>query len=324
MMVGFVNSYFQSSIMDFENICLFSPVELQNREAMISKEILKKVRKIEIRTKGMVNNIMGGEYQSAFKGRGMEFSEVREYTYGDDIRQIDWNVTARTGDPFIKMFEEEREQTLMLCVDISPSGIFGSLNQNKMELAIEICAVLAFSAIKNNDKVGLVLFSDVIEKVIPPKKGRLHVLRLIRELLTTEPEGPGTDISEALGYVNRLLNRKAIVVMASDFQDAEYERQLKITSRKHDFVSIIINDRLEDELPELGLIPLKDAETGREVLIDTSNPNVRKAYKKRRLKEKKELRDQFLRMKIDTIELHTNESYVRPLMNFFHRRVNRY
>ncbi len=291
---------------------------------MISKEILKKVRKIEIHTKGMVNNIFGGEYQSAFKGRGMEFSEVRAYTYGDDIRQIDWNVTARTGEPFIKMFEEEREQTLMLCVDISPSGIFGSRTQSKMELAIEICAVLAFSAIKNSDKVGLVLFTDVIEKVVPPKKGRIHVLRLIRELLTTEPEGTGTDISEALSYVNRLLNRRAIVVMASDFQDENYDKQLKITNKKHDLVSIFINDKLEDELPDLGLIPLKDAETGQEVLVDTSSKKVRQAYQKRRITEKKQIRNQFLRMKIDTIELHTNESYVQPLMNFFHRRARRY
>ncbi len=291
---------------------------------MISKEILKKVRKIEIHTKGMVNNIFGGEYQSAFKGRGMEFSEVRAYTYGDDIRQIDWNVTARTGEPFIKMFEEEREQTLMLCVDISPSGVFGSRTQSKMELAIEICAVLAFSAIKNSDKVGLVLFTDVIEKVVPPKKGRIHVLRLIRELLTTEPEGTGTDISEALSYVNRLLNRRAIVVMASDFQDDNYDKQLKITNKKHDLVSIFINDKLEDELPDLGLIPLKDAETGQEVLVDTSSKKVRQAYQKRRITEKKQIRNQFLRMKIDTIELHTNESYVQPLMNFFHRRARRY
>ena len=291
---------------------------------MISKEILKKVRKIEIRTKGMVNNIFGGEYQSAFKGRGMEFSEVRQYNYGDDIRQIDWNVTARTGDPFIKMFEEEREQTLMLCVDISPSGIFGSLSQSKMELAIEICAVLAFSAIKNSDKVGLVLFTDVIEKVVPPKKGKTHVLRLIRELLTTEPKGSGTDISEALSYVNRLLNRRAIVVMASDFQDSGYDRQLKITNQKHDLVSIIINDRLEDNLPDLGLIPLEDAETGEEVLVDTSSEKLREAYKEKRSKAKKELREKFIRSKIDTIELHTNESYVKPLMNFFQRRVNRY
>jgi uncharacterized protein (DUF58 family) len=291
---------------------------------MISKEILQKVRKIEIRTKGMVNSLFGGEYQSAFKGRGMEFSEVREYTYGDDIRQIDWNVTARTGDPFIKQFEEEREQTLMLCVDISPSGIFGSENQSKMELSIEICAVLAFSAIKNGDKVGLILFTDEIEKVIPPKKGRTHVLRLIRELLTTEPEGTGTDLSEALSYVNRLLNRRAIVILASDFQDEDYDRQIKITNRKHDLVNIFINDRLEDELPDLGLIPLKDAETGKEVLVDTSNPKVRKAYQKKRFVRKKKLLDHFLRMKIDTIELKTNQSYIRPLMTFFRKRMHRY
>src|SRR6056297_2103662 len=244
---------------------------------MISKDALKKIRKLEIRTKGLVNNIFGGEYQSAFKGQGMEFTEVRTYTYGDDIRQIDWNVTARNDEPYIKVFEEEREQTLMLCVDISPSGLFGSKNQSKMELSIEICAVLAFSAIKNGDKVGLVLFTDEIEKVIPPKKGRLHVLRLIRELLTTEPEGTGTDISEALSYVNRLLNRRAIVVMASDFQDDNYDKQLKITNKKHDLVSIFINDKLEDELPDLGLIPLKDAETGQEVLVDTSSKKVRQA-----------------------------------------------
>lgn len=291
---------------------------------MISKEILQKVRKIEIRTKGKVNNLFGGEYQSAFKGRGMEFSEVREYTYGDDIRQIDWNVTARTGDPFIKQFEEEREQTLMLCVDISPSGIFGSHGQSKMELSIEICAVLAFSAIKNGDKVGLILFTDEIEKVIPPKKGRLHVLRLIRELLTTEPKGKGTDISEALSYVNRLLNRRAIIVLASDFQDDRYDRQLKITNRKHDLVNIFINDKFEDELPNLGLVPLRDAETGEEVLVDTSSEKVRKEYKKKREKAKHQLRDQFLRMKIDMIELETNASYIRPLMTFFRRRMHRY
>ena len=291
---------------------------------MISKEILQKVRKIEIRTKGMVNNIFGGEYQSAFKGRGMEFSEVRQYIYGDDIRQIDWNVTARTGDPFIKKFEEEREQTLMLCIDISPSGVFGSQNQSKMELSIEICAVLAFSAIKNGDKVGLILFTDEIEKVIPPKKGRLHVLRLIRELLTAEPQGKGTDISEALSYVNRLLNRRAIIVLASDFQDKGYDRQLKITNRKHDLVNIFINDHLEDELPDLGLLPLKDAETGEEVLVDTSSAKVRKQYQKRRLQHKENLRNEFLRKKIDMIELETNASYIRPLVSFFRRRMHRY
>ncbi|MBD3615867.1 MAG: DUF58 domain-containing protein [Gracilimonas sp.] len=291
---------------------------------MIPKEILKKIRKLEIQTKGIVNTLFGGEYQSAFKGRGMEFSEVRAYTYGDDIRQIDWNVTARTGDPFIKIFEEEREQTLMLCIDISQSGTFGSQSQSKMDLAIELCAVLAFSAIKNSDKVGLVLFSDHIEKVVPPKKGRTHVLRLIRELYTTKPTGTGTDIADALSYINRLLDRRAIVVLASDFQDNNFEKQLRITNQKHDLVSIIINDELEDELPHIGLVKVRDAETGAEKMVDTSSSKVRKAYKIRRMEQKAYIHDKMLKMKIDAVEVKTNKSYVQPLMNFFKRRGSRY
>lgn len=291
---------------------------------MIPKEILKKIRKLEIQTKGIVNTLFGGEYQSAFKGRGMEFTEVRAYTYGDDIRQIDWNVTARTGDPFIKIFEEEREQTLMLCIDISQSGTFGSQDQSKMDLAIELCAVLAFSAIKNSDKVGLVLFSDHIEKVVPPKKGRTHVLRLIRELFTTKPTGTGTDIADALSYINRLLDRRAIVVLASDFRDDEFEKQLRITNQKHDLVSIIINDQLEDELPDIGLVTLRDAETGAEKIVDTSSSKVRKAYKIKRMEQKAYIHDMMLKMKIDAVEVQTNESYVQPLMNFFQRRGSRY
>ncbi|WP_421774502.1 DUF58 domain-containing protein [Gracilimonas sp.] len=291
---------------------------------MIPKEILKKIRKLEIQTKGIVNTLFGGEYQSAFKGRGMEFSEVRAYTYGDDIRQIDWNVTARTGDPFIKVFEEEREQTLMLCIDISQSGTFGSQSQSKMDLAIELAAVLAFSAIKNSDKVGLVLFSDHIEKVVPPKKGRTHVLRLIRELYTTKPTGTGTDIADALSYINRLLDRRAIVVLTSDFQDKDFEKQLRITNQKHDLVSIIINDHLEDELPDIGLVKIRDAETGAEKMIDTSSRKVRKAYEIRRMEQKAYIHDKMLKMKIDAVEVQTNESYVQPLMNFFKRRGSRY
>lgn len=291
---------------------------------MVSKEVLKKIRKLEVQTKGIVNTLFGGEYQSAFKGRGMEFSEVRAYNYGDDIRQIDWNVTARTGDPYIKIFEEEREQTLMLCVDISPSGSFGTLNQTKMDLAIEICAVLAFSAIKNSDKVGLVLFSDHIEKVVPPKKGRTHVLRLIRELYTTKPNGKGTSIANALSYINRLLDRRAIVVLASDFQDSNFDKQLRITNQKHDLVSIRVNDEHEDTLPDLGIIPFKDSESGQEIMLDTSSKTVRETYRKRRLENKKELADKLLKMKIDSVEVNTNQSYVQPLMNFFLRRVNRY
>lgn len=291
---------------------------------MISKEILKKVKLLEVRTKGLVNSTFGGEYQSAFKGRGMVFSEVRKYQYGDDIRDIDWNVTARSDEPFIKVFEEEREQTLMLCIDISSSGLFGSQNQRKMDLATEICAVLAFSAIKNSDKVGLILFTDRIEKVVPPKKGRTHVLRLIRELFTTKSEGSGTDISEALYYTNRVLNRRSIVMLASDFQDEGYEHQLKITKKKHDLVNIIIHDHLEDDLPDIGLVPLQDAETGEQMLIDTSSQKVRKTYKARRLREKAELRDKLKRMKADSVFLKTNEDYVEPLMRFLERRVQRY
>jgi uncharacterized protein (DUF58 family) len=291
---------------------------------MISKDILKKVRKLEIQTKGLVNNIFGGEYQSAFKGRGMEFSEVRAYSYGDDVRQIDWNVTARNGEPYVKIFEEEREQILMLCVDISPSGFFGSLSQTKMELAIELSAVLAFSAIKNGDKVGLVLFSDHIEKVIPPKKGRTHVLRLIRELLTTKPKGKSTNIAEALSYVNRLLDRRAIIVLASDFEDSSFDKQLKITNRKHDLVNIIIHDEHEEFLPDMGLIPFTDPETGEELLIDTSSKKVRSAFRARRLEKRAALKEKFLKSKIDSIEVKTNRSYVKPLINFFHRRLQRY
>lgn len=291
---------------------------------MVSKDILSKIRKLEIRTKGLVNNVFGGEYQSAFKGRGMEFSEVREYTFGDDIRQIDWNVTARNGEPYIKVFEEEREQTLMLCVDISPSGFFGSRSQTKMELAIEICAVMAFSAIKNSDKVGLVLFSDKIEKVVPPKKGRTHALRLIRELYTTKPSGTKTSISEALSYVNRLLNRKSIIVLASDFLDQSFDKQHRITARKHDLVNLVINDSLEDELPNIGLVPLVDAETGRQTIIDTSSKKVRAAYQDKVLKQKMELREYFVRNKMDSIDVYTNESYMKPLINFFQRRIKRF
>lgn len=291
---------------------------------MISKEILSKIRKLEIHTKGLVNNIFGGEYQSAFKGRGMEFSEVREYTFGDDVRQIDWNVTARNRKPYIKVFEEEREQTLMLCVDVSPSGFFGSRSQTKMELAIEICAVLAFSAIKNGDKVGLVLFSDKIEKVVPPKKGRTHVLRLIRELYTSEPSGEKTSIANALSYVNRLLNRKAIVVLASDFQDSDYEKQHRITSQKHDLVNLIVNDSFEEHLPNIGVVPFADAETGEQTMIDTSSRKVRVQFERSVREKKRELKEYMMKNKMDSVDVYTNQSYIRPLINFFQRRTSRF
>lgn len=291
---------------------------------MIDKEIFKKVRKLEIRTKGLVHNLFGGEYQSAFKGRGMVFSEVRQYQYGDDIRMIDWNVTARTGDPYVKIFEEEREQTLMLCVDVSPSGIFGSHNQRKRDVAIELCAVLAFSAINNSDKVGLVLFSDRIEKMVPPRKGRLHALRIIRELYTSEPVGLKTDIGGTLTYINKLLKRRSIVVLASDFIAPDYDKELKVTNNKHDLVSILIEDPLENELPILGIVPFRDAETGMVRMVDTNSAKVRQAYDKRR-KQRRELRMKHFRdLKVDQVTVSTNESYVEPLMTFFERRVKRY
>ncbi|MBK98016.1 MAG: DUF58 domain-containing protein [Balneola sp.] len=291
---------------------------------MISKEILKKIRKLEIQSKGLVNNLFGGEYQSAFKGKGMAFSEVRSYSYGDDIRQIDWNVTARTGEPFIKIFEEEREQTLMLCVDISNSGNLGNRTYNKSEFTIEICAVLAFSAIQNDDKVGLILFSDVVEKVVPPKKGKKHVLRIIRELYTTKATGNGTSISIALNYVNRILNRKSIIVLASDFQDSEYEISLKITNQKHDLVNLSIRHPFEEQLPNLGILPLYNAETAEHVVVNSSNKKLR-AHLQAKLKAKHDAFDmRMVKLQMDTIVVHTNKSYVQPLMSFFQRRMSRY
>lgn len=291
---------------------------------MISKEIFKKVRKLEIQTKGLVNNLFGGEYTSAFKGRGMTFSEVRPYQYGDDIRQIDWNVTARSGDPYIKVFEEEREQTLMLLVDVSPSNFFGSEGQRKIDLATELAAVLAFSAIKNNDKVGLLLFTDRVEKIVHPRKGRTHVLRLIRELYSYEPYGKQTDINIALEYTNRLLNRRSIVILVSDLQAPDFQKQLRITHQKHDLVSVTIQDRFENELPDLGIIPYYDAEIGRYELVDTSSPKVRAAFGERRKLRRENMSQLFRKFGIDSIDLHTNRSYVEPLMNFFKRRTARY
>lgn len=291
---------------------------------MISKEIFAKVRKLEIRTKGLVNNIFGGEYTSAFKGRGMTFSEVRPYQYGDDIRQIDWNVTARTGDPYIKIYEEEREQTLFLLVDISSSGQFGSNLQRKIDLATELAAVLSFSAIKNNDKVGLLLFTDRIEKVVMPRKGRSHVLRLIRELYATKPTSSRTDINVALEYAGSVLNRRSVVILVSDFQAPDFDRKLRIINKKHDLVNIYIRDPFEDELPELGLVPFFDTETGNFELVDTSSKKVRMAFKQRRTQRALTLNNRFKSLGIDTVHVETNKSYIEPLMNFFQRRNQRY
>ncbi len=243
---------------------------------MIPKEILKKVKRIEIATRGVVNEIFSGEYHSVFKGRGMEFSEVREYQYGDDIRTIDWNVSARMDHLFVKVFEEERELTVMLLVDVSSSGNFGTASQMKGEIAAELCAVLAFSAIKNNDKVGLIIFSDKIEKFIPPRKGKQHVLRVIREILYFKPEDSQTNLNVALEFLIKVIRRRSIVFLVSDFMTEEYEKALQVTNKKHDVIAIDIIDPREVELPNIGFIELEDAETGETVLVDTSRLSCQK------------------------------------------------
>ncbi len=291
---------------------------------MISKDILAQVRRLEIRTKGLVNNLFGGEYHSAFKGRGMIFSEVRPYQYGDDIRQIDWNVTARTGDPHIKVFEEEREQTLMLLVDISPSGLFGSGSRRKIDLITELCAVLAFSAIHNKDKVGLVLFTDRIEKVVFPRKGRTHVLRLIRDLYATQPVGKGTDISEALTFTNKVLNRRSIVILASDFITDGYEAAIRVTNRKHDLVNIHVMDPLEQRMPDLGLLPLLDAESGSVRWMPTFLPSVRKKFAIEREQRLLGIETRFKQLQLDHIRILTTESYIEPLREYFIKRSKRH
>jgi uncharacterized protein (DUF58 family) len=291
---------------------------------MIPKEILKKVREIEIYTNRLVNDVLAGEYHSVFKGRGMEFSEVREYQPGDDIRNIDWNVTARMGRPFVKLHVEERELTVILLIDASASGNFGTVNQMKGELAVELCAVLAFSAIRNNDKIGLIIFTDDVEQYIPPKKGKNHVLRVIRELLYFESRGTGTNIQAALEYLTRVMKRKAVVFLVSDFIAEGYEQSLHIISRKHDLIPITITDPREKELPEVGLLELEDAETGEMIMLDTFDTNVRKAYRDLALRQQTAREQLFRSMNMDHIDVRTNEPYVNALINFFRRRASRY
>lgn len=291
---------------------------------MIPKDILKKVKRIEIQTRGLVNDVLSGEYHSVFKGRGMEFSEVREYQYGDDVRTIDWNVSARMGHPFVKVFEEERELTVMLLVDVSSSGDFGTVERMKGELAIEICALLAFSAIKNNDKVGLIIFTDRIEKFVPPKKGKKHVLRVLRELLYHEPEGRGTDISMALEYLSRIIHRRAVVFLVSDFIAPDYQKAMQIANKRHDLVAITITDPREMDLPDIGLIELEDAETGEVVLLDSADVTTRQMFTAE-TSELKLKRDKLLRsMSIDSIDVRTDISYVEPLIKFFRARAKRF
>jgi uncharacterized protein (DUF58 family) len=291
---------------------------------MTTKELLKQVRQVEIRTRGLVNQVFSGEYHSVFKGRGMEFSEVREYQFGDDIRNIDWNVTARFGHPFIKIFEEERELTVILAVDLSGSLIFGTVEKTKQQVAAELSAILAFSALKNNDKVGLVLFTDKIEKFVPPRKGRKHVLRIIREVLSFKPEGKSTNIKAALEFLNNTIKKRSIVFFLSDFMDEGYEKILRTIGKKHDLIGIVLNDLREREIPSIGLVKLSDAETGKERWIDTSSSKVRKKLKDIKEQMKVNRKRLFLTSGIDSVEINTGENYVVPLIHFFKLREKRW
>ncbi len=288
---------------------------------MKTKDLLKKVRKIEIKTRKLSSNIFGGEYQSTFKGRGMTFSEVRSYQYGDDVRTIDWNVTARYNEPFVKVFEEERELTLMLLVDISGSEQFGSTNELKKNIVTEISATLAFSALQNNDKVGLILFSDSIELYIPPSKGKTHVLRIIRELIEFKPSSKKTNLSEALKFLVDVTKKKSIVFILSDFISDQYEKNLKIAANKHDLTGIRVYDKLETEIPNLGIVPMYDQETGQVTMVDTSSKKTRESYKSFNFLSKKRFTDLFFKNGAGTINCSTDESYVKKLLNYFKNRA---
>ncbi len=287
---------------------------------MDTKEILKKVRKIEIKTRRLSDHIFSGEYHSSFKGRGMTFSEVRQYQFGDDIRSIDWNVTARYHEPFVKVFEEERELTMMLMVDISASESFGTTIQFKRDMITEISATLAFSAIQNNDKVGLLLFSDEIELFIPPKKGKTHVLRIIRELIEFHPKSKKTDITHALRYLSNVIKKKAIVFILSDFMDDNYDNALKIVGKKHDVTGIRVYDRYETEIPKLGMVPIQDAESGKIILVNTNSKIVRNNYKANYLKTVDYFETTFKKSGSGTINTRIDESYVKKLLGYFKRR----
>ena len=292
--------------------------------AGIAQDRLKAVRRIEIRTNRLVSEGMGGEYHSVFKGRGMEFAEVREYVAGDDIRTIDWNVTSRTGTTFVKRFVEERELTVMLLVDVSGSGVFGSGARTKMELAAEVAAVLAFAAIRNNDRVGAIVFSDTIERYMPPRRGRRHVLAVVRELLWPQPVSRGTDIAGALTFLSRVAVKKAIVFLISDFRSSGFEKSLRLAHRKHDVIAVQVRDPREEILPPVGLLSLEDAETGEVRLVDASSARVRDAWAAAERERRDRLALLFRRSGIDTIDLETTRPYDRPLLAFFRQRERRF
>jgi len=287
---------------------------------MSTSSLLKKVRQIEIKTKGISNHLFAGEYHTAFKGKGMAFSEVREYQPGDDVRSIDWNVTARYNTPFVKIFEEEREMTVMMLIDVSASENFGTRKQFKRELATEIAAILAFSAIKNNDKVGVIFFTDKVEKFIPPKKGKSHILRIIREVLAFKPQSKGTDISGALEYFNSVIKKRSICFVLSDFISSSFEKPLRIASNKHDIVGLRIYDKREDSLPNVGLVPMQDAETDDIIFVDTSNKEVRTIFAENRAIKIKAIKKSFSTSGLDLINITTGNDYIKPLINFFKNR----
>ena len=290
---------------------------------MIPKDLIKKIRRIQIRTSHMADDVLAGQYHSAFKGQGMEFEEVREYTPGDDIRSIDWNVTARQGRPFIKRFREERELTVMLLADVSASQGFGTAGQLKRELAAEVGATLAFSAIRNNDKVGLIGFSDGIERYVKPDKGTRHVLRVIRELLTLTARGRGTNIAAALEYLNRVARRRCVVFLISDFQDKGFDSALRVARRRHDVVSICIGDPREAEMPPVRFIELEDAESGRRVIVDTASAAFRRQFRHAAMSRAENRKRDLRRLRSDSIELTTGQSFVDALIRFFHARETR-
>lgn len=290
---------------------------------MDTAELLKKVRKLEIKTKGLTKQIFSGEYHSAFKGRGMSFSEVRDYQYGDDVRNIDWNVTARTGGPHVKIFEEERELTVMLLIDVSASSFFGVSSRFKSDMMTELAAVISFSAITNNDKVGAIMFSDRIEKYLPPKKGKQNILRIIRELLNLTPEKSGTNLSEALIYLNNIEKKRAIVFVLSDFMAEGYQQALTIAAKRHDIIGVHIFDEREKSLPDVGLLHVEDVETGQKRLIDTSDANIRTQYASFFESNKERFQKDFALAKSDTISISTEEDYIKAMQVFFKRRSKR-
>ena len=289
---------------------------------MLPRELIKKVRRIEIRTRRLVNDMLAGQYQSVFKGRGMAFDEVRQYQAGDDIRLIDWNVSARLNEAFVKIFVEERELSVMLCVDMSGSGSFGSREQLKRETAAELAALLAFSAIKNNDRVGLIIFTDQVEKFVPPKKGKKHVLRVVTEILNYEPQSQRTRVETALRFLGNVSRRRAVAFMISDFIDADYEHALKVAAKRHDLIPVTITDPLEEEFPALGVVLVEDPETGEVETIHASR-RLRQAYTRRVLRQRELRESLFRRLKLDFIDIRTDQPYLAPLVQFFEAREKR-